>query len=108
MTRREFIGAALGAVFTPFAVEAQQMRNLYRVGWLDYSSSAENLGIFLQAMGARGWLEGKTFRIEYRGGGGKTEAVFTAAGRGVGLPRGGLSAPRTPANLSPREEAGAD
>ncbi len=103
MNRREFIGAALGAVFTPFAVEAQQMRNLYRVGWLDYSSSAENLGIFLQAMGARGWLEGKTFRIEYRGGEGKTEQLLTVAAELVRLPVDVIVAPGTQEALAARK-----
>src|SRR5260370_30324680 len=106
MTRREFIGAALGAVFTPFAVEAQQMRNLYRVGWLDYSSSAENLGIFLQAMGARGWLEGKTFRIEYRGGEGKTEQLLTVAAGVVGPPRDVILSAGTQEALAPPETTG--
>jgi hypothetical protein len=47
VNRREFIAIALGTACTPFAVEAQQTGKAYRIGWLDYSSSAENLGIFV-------------------------------------------------------------
>src|SRR5437016_421229 len=51
VNRRKFIAAALGTVCAPFGVMAQQPGRIYRIGWLDYSSSAENLGIFVQAMG---------------------------------------------------------
>ena len=81
MDRRKFIAGALGTACVPFAVEAQQTGKLRRVGWLDYSSSAENLGVFAQAMGGRGWVDGKSLRIEYRGGEGKLERLASVAAR---------------------------
>src|SRR5258708_19680155 len=68
MRRRELIAAVLAAACAPFSLMAQPAAKLHRIGWLDYSSAAENLGIFVQAMTALGWQEGKTFRVECRGG----------------------------------------
>lgn len=101
--RRRFIAAALGTVCAPFAVEAQQTGKAYRVGWLDYSSSAENLGIFVQAMGARGWREGKTFRIEYRGGEGNIERLSTVAAELVRLPVDVIVAPGVSETLTAKK-----
>jgi len=96
MNRREFVTAALGAVCLPVPVRAQQTGKTYRVGWLDYSSAAENLGIFRQAMGARGWIDGKTFRIEYRGGEGNLERLSAVAAQLARLPADIIVAPGTP------------
>jgi putative ABC transport system substrate-binding protein len=98
--RRKFVAAALTAACTPFTVEAQPTGKLYRIGWLDLSSSAENLGVFAQAMGARGWIDGKSFRIDYRGGEGKTERLATVTADLVRLPVDILVAPGTPEALA--------
>jgi putative tryptophan/tyrosine transport system substrate-binding protein len=94
--RREFIGTVVGGLLAaPLGARAQQVGKAYRIGWLDYSSSAENLGIFVQAMSARGWVNGSTFRIEYRGGEGKIEHLATAAAELVRLPVDVIIAPGT-------------
>ena len=49
----------------------------------------------MQALGAHGWLEGKSFRIEYRGGEGKTEQLSTVAAEMVRLPVEIIVAPGT-------------
>jgi putative tryptophan/tyrosine transport system substrate-binding protein len=95
VSRRELIAVVLGIVCTPFTVAAQQTSKVYRIGWLDYSSSGENLGIFVQAMGARGWVDGRTFRIEYRGADGRVEQLSAVAAELVRLPAELILAPGT-------------
>lgn len=95
MNRRGTLVTLLALGVAPRIVGAQQPGKSYRVGWLDYSSSAENLGIFVQAMGERGWLEGKTFKVEYRGGEGKTEHLSKMAVELVRLPVDVIVAPGT-------------
>jgi len=103
VNRREFIAIALGTACTPFAVEAQQTGKAYRIGWLDYSSSAENLGIFVQAMSGRGWIQGRTFSIEYRGGEGKIEHLAAVATELVRLPVDLIIAPGALETLAARK-----
>ena len=103
MNRRKFIVAALGTVGAPFTVDAQLTGKVYRVGWLDYSSSAENLGVFAQAMAARGWLDGKTLKIEYRGGEGKIEQLATVTAELVRLPVDVIVVPGTSAALTAKK-----
>jgi putative ABC transport system substrate-binding protein len=103
MNRRKFVAAGVGALCVPFAAEAQQPGRLYRVGWLDYSSAAENLGIFEQAMIARGWTKGRTFAIEYRGGEGNAERLATVAAELVRTPTDIVIAPGTTEALAARK-----
>ena len=103
MRRREFIAGAFGAACAPFAVEAQPTGKLYRIGWLDYSSSGENLGIFVQAMAARGWIKGRTFAVDYRGGEGKVERLSVAATELARIPVDVIVAPGTSASLAARK-----
>jgi putative ABC transport system substrate-binding protein len=80
MRRRAFIGIVGAGLLVPrTVVRARRAEKVYRIGWLDFSSSAENLGIFVQAMDALGWKEGKTFRIEYRGGEGRLDRLTAVA-----------------------------
>jgi putative ABC transport system substrate-binding protein len=95
MDRRGTLVTLFALGVAPRIVGAQQPAKTYRVGWLDYSSSAENLGIFAQAMGERGWLEGKTFKVEYRGGEGKAEQLSKMAVELVRLPADVIVAPGT-------------
>ena len=103
MNRREFIVTAAGTLCAPLAVWAQQPGRLFRTGWLDYSSAAENLGIFVQAMSGRGWVQDKNFRIEYRGGEGKAERLEAVAAELVRLPADIIIAPGTPEALAARK-----
>ena len=103
MNRREFIAAALGTACAPLTGRAQQSGKVHRIGWLDYSSSAENLGIFVQAMTGRGWVQGKTFTLEYRGGEGKIERLSAVAAELVRLPADVIVAPGTSEALAARK-----
>lgn len=80
----------------PWGVRAQTGGRIHRIGWLDFSSAGENLGIFVQAMGARGWRDGKTFRVDYRGGEGKAERLATVTVELVGVPVDVIVAPGVP------------
>src|SRR5258708_16083297 len=96
MRRRELIAAVLAAACAPFSLTARPTAKLHRIGWLDYSSAAENLGIFVQAMTALGWQEGKTFRVEYRGGEGRGERLSAVAAELVRPPPDVIVPPATP------------
>jgi putative tryptophan/tyrosine transport system substrate-binding protein len=103
MRRRELIAAALASACAPLNLTAQPAAKLHRIGWLDYSSAAENLGVFVQAMTALGWQKGKTFRIEYRGGEGRGEHLSAVAAELVRLPADLIVAPGTPEALAARK-----
>jgi putative ABC transport system substrate-binding protein len=105
--RRDLIVAALATVCAPATAWAQASGRIRRIGWLDLSSSAENLGTFVQALGARGWVEGKTFRVDYRGGEGKTERLAAVAAELVRLPADVIVAPGTPEALAAKKAANA-
>jgi putative ABC transport system substrate-binding protein len=103
MRRRELIAAVLASACAPLNLTAQPVAKPHRIGWLDYSSAAENLGIFVQAMTALGWQEGKTFRIEYRGGEGRGEHLSAVAAELVRLPADLIVAPGTPEAVAARK-----
>lgn len=96
-----FLAAALAACAAPHA-PAQQGTRVRRVGWLDFSSAAENIGAFTQAMRARGWTEGQTFRIDYKGGEGRRERLAVVAGELARVPVDVIVAPGTPETLAAR------
>lgn len=78
--RRRFVTAFASALAAAtLDVRAQQPGRLHRIGWLDLSSSAENLGVFVQAMSTRGWVEGKAFKLEYRGAEGRLDRLAQVA-----------------------------
>ena len=58
MDRRGFLVGAVGTACLPALAGAQRGERVARIGWLDYTSSGENRGVFVQAMGARGWADG--------------------------------------------------
>jgi putative ABC transport system substrate-binding protein len=101
VNRREFLGGALGTLCVPSVVVAQADRTR-RIGWLDFSSSAENLGIFEQAMAGRGWTKGKAFSLDYRGGEGKIERLAAVTTELIRLPVDVIVAPGTPEALAAR------
>ncbi len=60
------------------SAEAQQTGKVFRIGFLDPSTASGSAGlleVFLQELGKLGWIEGKTFIIEYRFGEQKPERV---------------------------------
>jgi putative ABC transport system substrate-binding protein len=94
--RRAFVSAmAAGALGAPGWAPAQTAAKLYRIGWLDASSSGDNLGIFVQAMRSRGWIGGKTFELEYRGADGRPDRLATVAADLARLPVDVVVAPGT-------------
>lgn len=91
-----------GAVIAQ-AADGQPSPKVRRIGWLDSSSAAENLGIFEQGMSSRGWVSGKTYRIEYRGGDGRAERLSKIADDLARLPADVIVAPGTPEALAARK-----
>ena len=93
ISRRTYLGVlALALLAAPLAAGAQP-GGAYRIGWLDYSSSGESVGIFVQALVARGWSEGGAFTIEYRGAEGRIEQLSKVAADLVRLPVDVIVAP---------------
>lgn len=78
------IGAAWCGAGLP--ASAQTARALRRIGWLDFSSAAENLGVFHKAIRKRGWVDGSTYRLEYRGADGSANELANRAAELVRLP----------------------
>ena len=99
MNRRKFLGATLGALCVPSRTLAQADR-IRKIGWLDFSSSAENLGVFEQSMAKRGWIRGKMFSLDYRGGEGNAARLATVASELIRLPADVIVAPGTPEVLA--------
>ena len=91
---------ALIILAAPLAAEAQK---LYRIGWLDYTSFGFSASAFTQALGARGWVKGKTFAIEYRGGNGRLDLLAEVAAELVRLPVDIIVAPGTPEALAAKK-----
>src|SRR6516162_7804116 len=74
--RREFIGALGGAAAWPLAAQAQQAGKLPTVGFLGPttpSAQVQWIAAFLQRLRQLGWIEGRTFAIEYRWAEGRPE-----------------------------------
>src|SRR6185295_16088004 len=94
MNRREFLGPALGILCLPASALAQGDRTR-RIGWLDLGSSTESLDFFERAMAGRGWINGKTYSVEYRRGDGRIERLASAAAELARLPADLIVAPGT-------------
>ena len=80
MRRRKFLGVLGGAVAWPLAARAQQpgkqLGKLPTIGFLAQSTrsaASEWVAAFLQRLRELGWIEGRTFAIEYRWGEGSSE-----------------------------------
>ena len=75
MNRRAFLATLTGGLFAaPLTAKAQQ--KLYRIGMLERTSTsanAANVNGFRQGLRERGYIEGKTFVIEYRSADGRDE-----------------------------------
>lgn len=70
ISRRRFVAIANGAILAvPLAVEAQQTRKGYRIGFLSVAriSAARNvLDTFRESLRDLGYVEGQNIVIEYR------------------------------------------
>jgi len=70
MDRRRFLLTALaGTLVAPLVAEAQHPEKLYRIGVLERTSpaiNATNLDSFRQGLHALGYVDGKSYAIEYR------------------------------------------
>jgi putative tryptophan/tyrosine transport system substrate-binding protein len=78
MRRRKFITLVGGAATWPLAARAQQATKVARIGFLSlFSPSAAALWhrAFLQSLSDLGWVEGKTFDIEYRYAEGRSDRL---------------------------------
>ncbi len=106
MKRRDFLVATLVTAGIPGVALAQASGRVQHVGWLDFSSAGENLGIFVQAMAALGWVDGRTFRVDYRGGEGKADRLATVATELVRLPVDLLVAPGIPETVAAKQATG--
>jgi putative tryptophan/tyrosine transport system substrate-binding protein len=76
--RRTFL-AGTGAVLVaaPLAAEAQQAAKVPRIGWLaiNFAAGAQLRAAFLQGLSDLGYVEGRSFVIEYRDAEGKSERL---------------------------------
>ena len=93
----------LGILAAPLAADAQQPGKVHRIGWLDHTSYGYNLSTFAQALGELGWVQGKTFVVEYRGGEGKVERLQGLAAELVRLPADVIVAPGIPEALAAKK-----
>jgi putative ABC transport system substrate-binding protein len=80
MRRREFISLIGGVAAWPFATHAQQPERMQRIGVLLFARQDEAVvNPFRKGLQALGYVEGKTFTIEYRDAEGKYERLADLA-----------------------------
>ena len=78
MKRREFITLLGGAAAWPITARAQQPSQIARIGWmsrLNATASDPNMSAFRQGMRELGYVEGRSFVLEPRYAGGKTDLM---------------------------------
>jgi putative ABC transport system substrate-binding protein len=76
MRRRKFISLLGGAAAWPLGARAQQPAKTYRIGMLETISTAPNaanLDAFRKGLRELGYVEGPTYKIEYRSADGQAE-----------------------------------
>ncbi len=104
MHRRTFIGTLAGGLLAaPFAIEAQQLRRVPRVGWLSANAAAMNdsfLDAYRQAMRELGYIEGRTVITEYRFADGRVDRLADLAAELVNVPVDVIVTVGTPASLA--------
>jgi ABC-type uncharacterized transport system substrate-binding protein len=86
MKRREFFGLLAGGIAWPTAGAAQERLPL--IGFLSSRSSEDSkphVGGFLRGLGAFGYVDGQTTRIEYRWANGQYDVLRKLAGELVAL-----------------------
>ena len=104
MKRREFITLLGGAaVAWPLTARAQQPTKTYRIGMLETVSSALNtaqLDAFRKGLRELGYVEGQTYKIEYRSADGQAERFPELADELVRLGVDLIVARGTPATIA--------
>ncbi len=89
MDRRTFIGCVAGVLLTvPLGAFAQQQGKVWRVGMLETipaAMNAANLDAFRQGLRELGYVEGRSFIIEYRSADGRGERFADLAAELVAL-----------------------
>jgi putative ABC transport system substrate-binding protein len=102
MTRRLLILLTLGLLVAPLAAEAQPPTKVYRIGSLAGTTPRrdQNVEAFLEAMRARGYIEGQHLVLEARGAAGQYERFPALVAELVRLPVDVLLVPNTPAALA--------
>jgi putative ABC transport system substrate-binding protein len=100
------VAVALGVLVVPLAADGQQAGKVLRIGWLDHTSFEANLSTFAQALGELGWVKGKTFIVDYRGGEGKVERLPGLAAELARLPADVIVAPGIPEALAAKKATG--
>jgi hypothetical protein len=81
--RREFMAALGGAAAWPLAASAQQPPAMPVIGWLsprNANTDALVLPAFRQALAARGYVEGRNLKVEYRFADGMLDRLPALAG----------------------------
>jgi len=82
------VALVLSSIAAPLAVDAQRPEKLYRIGMLERTSTAinaANLEGFRQGLRELGYVEGKSFVIEYRSADGRDERFPSLAAELVRL-----------------------
>jgi putative tryptophan/tyrosine transport system substrate-binding protein len=106
MERRTFLAMIPGSLLAaPLAAAAQQAEKIYRIGMLERTSmaiNAANLDGFRRGLRDLGYVEGKSFVIEYRSADGRDERFPGLATELVRLKVDLIVTRRTPAALAAR------
>jgi putative ABC transport system substrate-binding protein len=87
LNRRAFLrGSIAGILAAPLAVEAQQARKVWRIGYLS-SNPPETfrVHVFRQALHDLGWVEGRNLQVDYRSADGKFDRLPALAAELVRL-----------------------
>ena len=100
MRRREFIAAITAAASRPFAVYAQQPRNIPRLCFLTFdpdTSRSTRFGAFFQGLLNLGYVDGQTITIDYLSADGRGERFAALAAECLRLKADIIVASTTPA-----------
>ena len=104
---RIVVALALGMVFlTAFSLSAEEPVRVTRIGILGGTSptvGGKVLQVFVQALRARGWIEGNNIQIEYRYAEGKLDHLPTLAAELVALKVDVIFSPSTAATLAAKQ-----
>jgi ABC-type uncharacterized transport system substrate-binding protein len=108
MERRTFLAMIPGSLLAaPLAAAAQQAEKIYRIGMLERTSmaiNAANLDGFRRRLRDLGYVEGKSFVIEYRSADGRDERFPDLAAELVRLKVDLIVTRGTPAALAAKND----
>jgi putative tryptophan/tyrosine transport system substrate-binding protein len=108
--RRAFLAGSAVLLAAPLVAEAQQAEKIYRIGMLERTSTAikaANLDGFRRGLRDLGYVEGKSFVIEYRSADGRDERFPGLATELVRLKVDLIVTRGTPAALAAKNATGA-